>query len=41
MRYNAGDWKTMQYGIDLKEREKGMIRTVIPQLSLGQTTVES
>jgi hypothetical protein len=25
MRYNAGNWKTMQYGIDLKERERGVI----------------
>ncbi len=25
MRYNAGDWKTVQYGSDLKEREKKMI----------------
>lgn len=25
MRYNAGNWKTMQYGTDLKERERGMI----------------
>lgn len=25
MRYNSGNWKTMQYGIDLKERERGMI----------------
>jgi hypothetical protein len=25
MRYNVGNWKTMQYGIDLKERESGMI----------------
>ena len=24
-RYNAGNWKTVQYGIDLKERERGMI----------------
>jgi hypothetical protein len=22
MRYNAGNWKTMQYGMDLKERER-------------------
>jgi len=26
MRYNVGNWKTVQYGIDLKEREKGMIK---------------
>jgi hypothetical protein len=25
MRYNAGNWKTMQYGIDVKERERRMI----------------
>ncbi len=25
MRYNAGNWKTVQYGTDLKERERGMI----------------
>lgn len=25
MRYNAGGWKTIQYGTNLKEREKGMI----------------
>jgi hypothetical protein len=25
MRYNAGNWKTKQYGIDLKERERRMI----------------
>jgi hypothetical protein len=25
MRYNAGNWKTVQYGIDLKERERRMI----------------
>jgi hypothetical protein len=25
MRYNVGDWKTMQYGVVLKERERGMI----------------
>jgi hypothetical protein len=25
MRYNAGNWKTEQYGADLKERERGMI----------------
>ena len=25
IRYNAGDWRTFQYGDDLKEREKGMI----------------
>jgi hypothetical protein len=25
MRYNAGNWKTKQYGNDLKERERGMI----------------
>ena len=25
MRYNAGGWKTVQYGIDLKGRERGMI----------------
>jgi len=25
MRYNAGNWKTKQYGINLKEREKRMI----------------
>lgn len=25
MRYNVGNWRTVQYGIDLKEREKGMI----------------
>lgn len=25
MRYNAGNWKTIQYGIDLKERERRMI----------------
>jgi hypothetical protein len=25
MRYNAGNWKTKQYGNDLKERELGMI----------------
>jgi hypothetical protein len=27
MRYNAGNWKTMQYGIDLKERERRMIES--------------
>jgi len=26
LRYNAGNWKTMQYGKDLKEREKNMIQ---------------
>ena len=25
MRYNAGNWKTKQYGIDMKERERRMI----------------
>jgi hypothetical protein len=25
MRYNVGNWKTMQYGTNLKERERGMI----------------
>jgi hypothetical protein len=25
MRYNAGNWKTVQYGVDLKERERRMI----------------
>jgi len=25
MRYNVGNWKTMQYGMDLKERERRMI----------------
>jgi hypothetical protein len=25
IRYNAGDWRTVQYGDDLKEREKAMI----------------
>ncbi len=25
LRYNAGDWKTVQYGSDLKERERRMI----------------
>jgi hypothetical protein len=25
MRYNAGNWKTIQYGMDLKERERRMI----------------
>jgi hypothetical protein len=25
IRYNAGDWKTVQYGDDLKERERAMI----------------
>ena len=25
LRYNAGNWKTKQYGNDLKERERGMI----------------
>jgi len=25
MRYNAGNWKIMQYGVDLKERERRMI----------------
>jgi hypothetical protein len=25
MRYNAGNWKTIQYGTDLKARERGMI----------------
>jgi len=25
MRYNAGDWPTKQYGLTLKEREKGMV----------------
>jgi hypothetical protein len=25
MRYNAGNWKTVQYGNDLKERESRMI----------------
>jgi len=25
MRYNAGNWQTRQYGIDLKERERRMI----------------
>jgi hypothetical protein len=25
MRYNAGGWKTVQYGTDLKARERGMI----------------
>jgi hypothetical protein len=25
MRYNVGNWKTMQYGTDLRERERGMI----------------
>lgn len=25
MRYNAGNWKTVQYGDDLKERERNMI----------------
>lgn len=25
MRYNAGNWKTVKYGDDLKERERGMI----------------
>ena len=25
MRYNAGGWKTVQYGADLKARERGMI----------------
>ncbi len=25
MRYNVGNWKTVQYGQDLKEREKNMI----------------
>lgn len=25
MRYNAGGWKTVQYGVDLKSRERGMI----------------
>lgn len=25
MRYNAGNWKTVQYGKDLKERERRMI----------------
>ena len=25
MRYNAGNWKTIQYGIDLKARERNMI----------------
>ncbi|MFB0503876.1 MAG: hypothetical protein ACETWE_08590 [Candidatus Bathyarchaeia archaeon] len=25
IRYNAGNWKTVQYGLDLKEREKKMI----------------
>ena len=25
IRYNAGDWRTVQYGDDLKERERGMI----------------
>jgi hypothetical protein len=25
MRYNAGGWKTVQYGTDLKGRERGMI----------------
>jgi hypothetical protein len=25
IRYNVGNWKTKQYGIDLKERERGMI----------------
>lgn len=26
MRYNAGKWKTVQYGKDLKERERNMIQ---------------
>jgi hypothetical protein len=26
MRYNAGNWKTVQYGTDLKERERRMIK---------------
>jgi len=26
MRYNAGNWKTVQYGKNLKERERNMIR---------------
>jgi len=26
MRYNAGNWKTVQYGTDLKGRERGMIK---------------
>ena len=25
IRYNAGGWRTLQYGDDLKERERGMI----------------
>ena len=25
IRYNAGNWPTKQYGLDLKEREKGMV----------------
>jgi hypothetical protein len=25
MRYNVGNWKTVQYGTDLKARERGMI----------------
>ncbi len=25
MRYNAGNWKTVRYGVDLKERERRMI----------------
>ena len=25
IRYNVGDWRTVQYGDDLKERERGMI----------------
>ena len=25
IRYNAGDWRTVRYGDDLKERERGMI----------------
>jgi hypothetical protein len=25
MRYNAGNWKTVKYGDDLKDRERGMI----------------
>lgn len=25
IRYNAGDWPTKQFGLNLKEREKGMI----------------
>jgi hypothetical protein len=43
MRYNAGNWKTVQYGTDLKERESGMINDCDSAIVIwtGQITVES